>query len=114
MICVNAVVTVREKQALCEYILIVFHKSPCSHCKQLKMSSNASSLFSLLYQTKDTYKLIIKASDLGGRAGGNTGTGEITINIMDINDNVPTLEKESVGFTYFYFHFFSIVLYCVL
>lgn len=46
-------------------------------------------------ETKDTYKLIIKASDLGGRAGGNTGTGEITINIMDINDNVPTLEKES-------------------
>lgn len=70
------------------------------------MSSNASSLFSLLYQTKDTYKLIIKASDLGGHAGGNTGTGEITINIMDINDNVPTLEKESVGLTYFYFHSF--------
>lgn len=65
----------------------------------LNMSFSASNVFFLLHQTKDTYKLIIKASDLGGRAGGNTGTGEITINILDINDNVPTLEKESVGFT---------------
>lgn len=67
--------------------------------------------FFLLNQTKATYKLIIKASDLGGRAGGNTGTGEITINIRDINDNVPTLEKEFVGFTHLCFNFFETILF---
>nr|XP_020451505.1 desmoglein-2-like isoform X2 [Monopterus albus]XP_020451506.1 desmoglein-2-like isoform X3 [Monopterus albus] len=46
-------------------------------------------------ETKDTYKLIIKGADLFGRAGGNTGTGEIVVKILDINDNIPTLEKES-------------------
>uniref|UniRef100_A0A3Q3XL52 Cadherin domain-containing protein n=1 Tax=Mola mola TaxID=94237 RepID=A0A3Q3XL52_MOLML len=46
-------------------------------------------------EKQDTYKLTIKAADLDGRAGGNTGTGEILIKILDINDNIPTLEKES-------------------
>lgn len=68
-------------------------------------------MFFLLHQTKDTYKLIIRASDLGGRAGGNTGTGEITINIMDINDNVPTLEKEFVGFTHLQLNSFEIFVF---
>lgn len=40
--------------------------------------------------------MTIEASDMGGQAGGNKGTGEIEIKILDINDNVPTLEKESV------------------
>lgn len=48
------------------------------------------------FQTQDTYKLTIIASDLNGRAGGNTGTGEIEIKLTDINDNIPTLEKETV------------------
>ncbi|XP_070700781.1 desmoglein-2-like protein [Pempheris klunzingeri] len=46
-------------------------------------------------ETQDTYRVIIKASDLDGRPGGNTGTGEIEIKINDINDNIPVLEKES-------------------
>lgn len=46
-------------------------------------------------ETKDTYKLIILASDMGGKAGGNTGRGEVEIKLTDINDNVPTLEKET-------------------
>ncbi|XP_012730885.3 desmoglein-2 [Fundulus heteroclitus] len=46
-------------------------------------------------ETKDTYKLIVLASDLGGQAGGNTGTGEIEIKLTDINDNIPTLAKET-------------------
>ncbi|XP_034559697.1 desmoglein-2-like [Notolabrus celidotus] len=50
---------------------------------------------SLDRERQDTYKLTIRASDLNGQAGGNTGTGEIQIKILDINDNVPTLEKES-------------------
>ncbi|XP_035526636.1 desmoglein-2-like [Morone saxatilis] len=46
-------------------------------------------------EKQDTYKLIIKGVDLNGDSRGNTGTGEIVIKILDINDNIPTLEKES-------------------
>lgn len=48
-------------------------------------------------QKRDSYKLTIIASDLNGQAGGKTGTGEVEVKILDINDNVPVLEKESVG-----------------
>lgn len=41
--------------------------------------------------------MTIISSDLNGQAGGNTATGEIEVKINDINDNVPVLEKESVG-----------------
>lgn len=40
---------------------------------------------------------MIRASDMAGESGGNTGSGEIEIKISDINDNIPTLEKESVS-----------------
>ncbi|XP_077414827.1 desmoglein-2-like protein [Vanacampus margaritifer] len=46
-------------------------------------------------ETKDAYKVVVKVLDLNGQAGGNEGTAEIEIKILDINDNVPTLEKES-------------------
>nr|XP_040027751.1 desmoglein-2-like [Gasterosteus aculeatus aculeatus] len=46
-------------------------------------------------ERQDTYTLKIRVSDLNGQRGGNTGTGEITVKIQDINDNIPTLEKES-------------------
>ncbi|KAG7214811.1 hypothetical protein INR49_010703, partial [Caranx melampygus] len=46
-------------------------------------------------ETKATYKLTISASDMGGVSAGNTGTAEIEIVILDINDNIPTLEKET-------------------
>ncbi|CAL1579583.1 unnamed protein product [Knipowitschia caucasica] len=45
-------------------------------------------------ETKDTYRLTIRAADLNGQAGGNVGMGTIEIKILDINDNIPTLEKE--------------------
>lgn len=50
-------------------------------------------------QTQDTYRLIVTASDLNGESGGNTGSGEVEIKILDINDNFPTLERESVSVT---------------
>ncbi|XP_072219200.1 desmoglein-2-like protein isoform X2 [Leuresthes tenuis] len=46
-------------------------------------------------EKQDTYTLTIIASDLNGGAGGNSGSGEIQVKINDINDNIPTLEKES-------------------
>lgn len=66
------------------------HKRLLMHCV----------FFCFGFQTHDTYKLIIKAADFNGRPGGNTGTGEIEIKLLDINDNIPTLERDSVGFTH--------------
>uniref|UniRef100_A0AAY4CUL9 Cadherin domain-containing protein n=1 Tax=Denticeps clupeoides TaxID=299321 RepID=A0AAY4CUL9_9TELE len=42
----------------------------------------------------DFYSLIVKGVDMDGAPGGNTGTGTVHIRVRDINDNVPTLEKE--------------------
>lgn len=44
----------------------------------------------------DFYKLVIKGTDLGGATVGLTGTGTVEIKILDINDNIPTLEKSEV------------------
>ncbi|XP_071393559.1 desmoglein-2.1-like [Centroberyx affinis] len=42
----------------------------------------------------DTYILTVKGQDLNGKPEGNTGTGTVTISIRDVNDNLPTLEKD--------------------
>ncbi|XP_034736447.1 uncharacterized protein LOC117949952 isoform X2 [Etheostoma cragini] len=44
-------------------------------------------------ETCDFYKLIVRGSDMGGAPGGRTGTGTVEIRVLDINDNIPTLEK---------------------
>ncbi|KAG7455194.1 hypothetical protein MATL_G00253940 [Megalops atlanticus] len=44
-------------------------------------------------ETQSSYTLIIKGTDLNGAAEGRTGTGSVVINILDVNDNYPTLEK---------------------
>lgn len=33
---------------------------------------------------------------MGGAAGGLTGTGTVEIKVLDINDNIPTLEQSEV------------------
>ncbi|KAK1879195.1 Desmoglein-2 [Dissostichus eleginoides] len=50
---------------------------------------------SLDRERQDTYTLTIKATDMNGQAGGNIGSEQISVKILDINDNIPTLEKES-------------------
>ncbi|TSK58113.1 Desmoglein-2 [Bagarius yarrelli] len=42
----------------------------------------------------DSYTLIVQGVDMDGAPHGNTGTGTVEIKVLDINDNVPTLEKE--------------------
>ncbi|XP_062386302.1 desmoglein-2-like protein [Sardina pilchardus] len=44
-------------------------------------------------ETHDTYTLTIKGSDMNGAAGGLSGTGKVVIKLLDVNDNIPTLEK---------------------
>ncbi|KAJ0065393.1 hypothetical protein NL108_009549 [Boleophthalmus pectinirostris] len=44
-------------------------------------------------ETTDRYVLTVKAVDRNGDPRGNTGTGTITINIKDVNDNLPTLSQ---------------------
>ncbi|XP_077098171.1 desmoglein-2-like protein [Siphateles boraxobius] len=44
-------------------------------------------------EKKDTYTLTIKATDMDGASNGNTGMGTAIIKILDVNDNIPTLEK---------------------
>ncbi|KAK3542155.1 hypothetical protein QTP86_016442 [Hemibagrus guttatus] len=43
----------------------------------------------------DSYTLIVQAVDMDGAPNGNTGTGTVEIKVLDINDNVPTLEKDA-------------------
>ncbi|XP_066537957.1 desmoglein-2-like protein [Hoplias malabaricus] len=44
-------------------------------------------------ELQDRYTLIIKGSDMNGKPGGRTASGTVIINILDVNDNVPTLKK---------------------
>ncbi|XP_059197235.1 desmoglein-2.1-like [Centropristis striata] len=44
----------------------------------------------------DQYTLTVRGQDLNGEPGGNSATGMVTINILDVNDNPPTLEKEEI------------------
>uniref|UniRef100_A0A8B9KST3 Si:ch73-74h11.1 n=1 Tax=Astyanax mexicanus TaxID=7994 RepID=A0A8B9KST3_ASTMX len=45
-------------------------------------------------ETLDSYTLIVQGVDMDGAANGKTGTGTVQIKVSDINDNVPTLEKD--------------------
>ncbi|XP_017544729.1 uncharacterized protein LOC108416204 isoform X2 [Pygocentrus nattereri] len=45
-------------------------------------------------ETLDSYTLIVQGVDMDGAPNGNTGTGTVEIKVLDINDNVPTLEKD--------------------
>ncbi|XP_030605995.1 desmoglein-4-like [Archocentrus centrarchus] len=42
----------------------------------------------------DQYILTVRGQDLDGRPGGNSGTANVTINIRDVNNHLPTLDKE--------------------
>ncbi|KAL7871872.1 hypothetical protein SRHO_G00068550 [Serrasalmus rhombeus] len=45
-------------------------------------------------ETLDSYTVIVQGVDMDGAPNGNTGTGTVEIKVLDINDNVPTLEKD--------------------
>lgn len=62
----------------------------------MEVSGYKSCVFTSFSQTYDFYRLVIKLTDMGGAASGLTGTGTVEIKILDINDNMPTLEKSEV------------------
>ena len=55
---------------------------------------------SLVCQTIDFYTITVEATDMGGAPGGLKGTGEVTIKVLDINDNAPELEQDEVRDTH--------------
>ncbi|XP_030607405.1 desmoglein-2-like [Archocentrus centrarchus] len=42
----------------------------------------------------DQYILTVRGQDLNGAPGGNSATGSVTIYVCDVNNHLPTLEKE--------------------
>ncbi|KAJ8272790.1 hypothetical protein GJAV_G00093470 [Gymnothorax javanicus] len=44
-------------------------------------------------EVQSSYTLKVIGTDMNGEKGGRTGTGTVVINVLDVNDNVPTLEK---------------------
>lgn len=52
----------------------------------------------------DFYRLLVQGADLGGVAGGLKGSGTVEIRVLDINDNVPTLQQTEVGCTHSHTH----------
>lgn len=48
------------------------------------------------FQKQDQYILTVKAQDLNGKPEGRTGTGTVTINVIDVNDKIPKLTQEQV------------------
>ncbi|XP_017544748.1 desmoglein-2-like [Pygocentrus nattereri] len=49
---------------------------------------------SLDRETQNSYVLTVKATDMDGAPDGNTATTTVNIHVLDINDNMPTLEKD--------------------
>lgn len=46
-------------------------------------------------ETHDTYTLTVRGTDMNGMPEGLSGTGRVVIKVLDVNDNIPTLEKNS-------------------
>ncbi|KAL6491068.1 hypothetical protein MHYP_G00014130 [Metynnis hypsauchen] len=46
-------------------------------------------------EEQDIYTLTIMATDMNGQPDGRKRTAKVIINILDVNDNVPVLEKEA-------------------
>ncbi|XP_043921378.1 desmoglein-2-like [Protopterus annectens] len=46
-------------------------------------------------ETQDSYSVVVEARDLDGDIHGLAGQGTFHIKVLDVNDNIPRLEKES-------------------
>ncbi|XP_073727823.1 desmoglein-2-like protein isoform X2 [Misgurnus anguillicaudatus] len=68
-----------------------------SHTNMFKINQESGGIYvqlpTLDREIQDTYTLTVKGTDMNGATGGKTGTGKVVIHILDVNDNIPTLEK---------------------
>ncbi|CDQ81186.1 unnamed protein product [Oncorhynchus mykiss] len=75
----------------------ILSQKPAGSGAMFTIDKNTGKLFvkdaTLDRETHDSYTIIVQGTDMGGAAGGNTGTGTVEIKVLDINDNIPTLEK---------------------
>ncbi|XP_070303756.1 desmoglein-2.1 isoform X2 [Salvelinus sp. IW2-2015] len=75
----------------------ILSQKPAGSGAMFTIDENTGKLFvkdaTLDRETHDSYTIIVQGADMGGAAGGNTGTGTVEIKVLDINDNIPTLEK---------------------
>ncbi|XP_042339770.1 uncharacterized protein LOC121941115 [Plectropomus leopardus] len=75
----------------------IVSQHPAGKGQMFSMDSKTGKLYvmenTLDRETCDSYTLVVQGADLGGAAGGRTGTGTVVIKVLDINDNPPTLEK---------------------
>ena len=84
------------------FVADVYSASPCvlaTLCTKMYMTVGLTFIllfYCPIFQTKDTYTLTVRGTDLNGMAGGRSSTGDVVIKLLDINDNIPTLEKEMV------------------
>jgi len=63
---------------------------------QKKNVFHKNAVYLSLTQKHDSYLLTIKGTDMDGAPSGNTGTTQVKIQVVDINDNIPVLEKDEV------------------
>ncbi|XP_072708674.1 desmoglein-2 isoform X1 [Ciconia boyciana] len=46
-------------------------------------------------ETQSSYSLVVEAKDRGGELGGNAATCSLEIKILDVNDNMPVVERNA-------------------
>ncbi|NXM77703.1 DSG2 protein, partial [Serilophus lunatus] len=46
-------------------------------------------------ETQSSYSLVVEAKDRGGELGGNAATCSLEIKILDVNDNLPVVERRT-------------------
>ncbi len=49
-----------------------------------------------LEQKHKSFVLTVQAADMYGSPKGNSATATVLLDILDVNDNIPTLEKDEV------------------
>nr|XP_061790322.1 desmoglein-2.1-like [Nerophis lumbriciformis] len=81
-----------------EIVYSIISQEPESPAPMFTIDRNTGKLYVnsplLDRETNDFYQLIVQGADLAGAPGALVGTGTVEIRVQDINDNIPTLEKQ--------------------
>ncbi|XP_076873107.1 desmoglein-2.1-like isoform X2 [Brachyhypopomus gauderio] len=81
----------------------IVKQTPEGHGPMFSIDRNTGKIYvkqhTLDREIDDAYTLVVQGVDMDGAAHGYTGTGTVQIQVLDINDNVPTLEKDEYAAT---------------